>query len=52
MVAGNGTVKAVEIKGGHPILAQAAASAVSQWKWEPASHESRESVQVKFNPQQ
>jgi len=52
VVTENGTVKTVEIKGGHPVLAQAAASAVSQWKWAPASHESRESVQVKFIPQQ
>jgi len=50
LVASNGTVKSVEIKGGHPVLAQAAAGAVSKWKWEPASHETREPVEVKFNP--
>jgi TonB family protein len=52
VVAPNGKVKLVEIKGGHPVLAQAAADAVSRWKWEPADHESREPVEVKFVPSQ
>jgi len=43
-------VKSVEIRGGHPLLAQAAAAAISQWKWEPANHESRETVEVNFVP--
>jgi hypothetical protein len=41
-VAANGTVKAVDVRGGHPILAESAISAVRQWKFEPASHETRE----------
>jgi len=48
LVSANGKVKSVEIRGGHPLLAEAAATAVSKWKWEPASHESWETVEVKF----
>jgi TonB family protein len=48
LVAPNGKVKSVEVKGGHPILAQAALEAVREWKWEPSSRESREPVEIKF----
>lgn len=50
VVAPNGTVKSVEIKGGHPVLAAAAADAVRKWKWIPAMRESKEPVIVKFDP--
>ena len=50
LVAGNGTVRSVEITGGHPVLAQAAMGAIEKWKWEPAGHETHETVEVKFNP--
>jgi TonB family protein len=50
LVAADGTVKSVEIKGGHPVLAQAAQNAVRHWKWEPATHESHEVVELKFSP--
>jgi TonB family protein len=50
-VSADGSVKSVDLKGGHPVLAQAAVNAVRQWKWEPASHESHESVEVKFSPE-
>jgi TonB family protein len=49
-VAPNGTVKSVEVKGGHPMLAQAAADAVRKWKWVPATRETKEPVIVKFDP--
>jgi len=49
LVAPNGTVKSVEVKGGHPVLAQAAVDAVRQWKWQPAAHETKESVELKFH---
>jgi TonB family protein len=49
LVAPNGTVKSVEVKGGHPLLALAAQGALHQWKWQPATHESHESVELKFN---
>jgi TonB family protein len=51
LVAPNGTVKSLQIKGGHPMLAQAAADAVRRWKWVQAAHESKEPVIVKFDPE-
>jgi TonB family protein len=51
LVAPDGTVKNAEIKGGHPVLAQAALNAVRRWKWESAAHESHEVVEVKFSPE-
>ena len=50
LVAPDGTVKEVTIKGGHPVLAQAAANTVRQWKWEVASHESHELIEIRFSP--
>jgi len=49
LVAPDGSVKTVEVKGGHPVLVQAAANAVRRWRWEPAAHESHEVVEVKFS---
>ena len=50
VVAGNGAVKSTEIKGGHPVLAEAAVRAVRKWKWEPADRETHEEVELKFQP--
>lgn len=50
-VAPNGTVKNVEVRGGHPVLSDAAIGAVYKWRWEAAPHETQESVEVKFGPQ-
>ena len=50
LVAPDGSVKDVAIKGGHPVLAQAAANAVRHWKWEASARESHEVVEVKFSP--
>jgi TonB family protein len=50
LVAPDGTVKGVDVKGGHPVLAQAVMNAVRRWKWEPAAHESHEVVELKFSP--
>lgn len=49
-VSPDGSVRTVDVKGGHPVLAQAAVSSVLKWRWEPAPHESRETVEVKFEP--
>jgi TonB family protein len=51
IVQPNGLVKSVEVKGGHPLLVRAAQDAISKWKWAPASHETREPIEVKFDPQ-
>ena len=48
VVASTGKVRAVNIKGGHPLLAQAAVQAVSNWKWETAPSETHENVEVRF----
>jgi hypothetical protein len=29
---------------------QAAQNAILKWRWEPASHETREPIEVNFNP--
>jgi TonB family protein len=50
VVAQDGSAKTVEIKGGHPLLARAAQDAIQQWKWVPAPSETRELIEVKFNP--
>jgi len=50
LVAPNGVVKSVEVRGGHPVLVRAAENAIHKWKWAPASHETRESIEVKFDP--
>ncbi len=50
LVAPNGAVRSVEVRGGHPLLAQSAQNALRQWKWEPAAHETHESVELRFNP--
>jgi TonB family protein len=49
-VAPNGLVKSMEVKGGHPVLVQAAEDAVRKWKWAPTPHETTEPVTVKFDP--
>ena len=51
LVSPDGTVKETQIKGGHPVLAQAAVNSVRRWKWEPATHETHETVEVKFTPE-
>jgi TonB family protein len=51
LVAPNGAVKSISVKGGHPLLAQAAQDSIRDWKWEPSSHETHELIEVKFeNP--
>lgn len=50
LVAPNGTVKSVEVKGGHPLLAQSAQNALREWTWEAAPHETHEVVELKFVP--
>ncbi len=50
LVAPDGKVKSVEVKGGHPLLAQSAETALRQWRWSPASYESHETVELIFKP--
>jgi TonB family protein len=50
LVEPNGMVKTVEVKGGHPVLVRAAQDAIYKWKWAPSTHETREPIEVKFQP--
>jgi protein TonB len=50
LVDSSGKVKSIEVKGGHPILVQSAEAALHEWKWEPASHETHQVVELKFTP--
>lgn len=52
VVKPNGQVKSVDVRGGHPILVRAAEDAIYKWKWEPAARETREPIEVRFDPQQ
>jgi len=50
VVAPDGKVTAVQPMGGSPVLLQAAQDAVSQWKFAPAGGESKQVVELHFNP--
>jgi TonB family protein len=51
LVRPNGTVKSTRVIGGNPVLVEAAADAVSKWKFEPGSGETTELIQLTFVPQ-
>jgi len=48
IVRADGTVKQVRVMGGHPVLSEAAARSVMQWRYEPESKETTELVKVSF----
>ena len=48
VVAADGTVTAVELVGGSPLLAQASQFAVKEWKFSPAAAESKELIALHF----
>src|ERR1700757_2062935 len=50
-VAPNGTVKSIDVVGGHPLLTQSAVTAVGHWKFEPGPKETKESIEIRFDPQ-
>src|SRR5207247_11139262 len=50
LVAPSGVVKSVGVKGGRPVLVQAAENAVQKWRWEPATHETHEPIEFSFDP--
>jgi len=50
-VAPDGTVRSVQPMGGSPVLIQSASDAVSKWKFAPASAESKELIELHFDPQ-
>lgn len=50
LVMPNGSVKTVQIKGGNPLLAQAAENAVRGWKWEKLDRDTTETLEIHFTP--
>jgi TonB family protein len=51
VVKANGTVKTTRILGGNPVLLEAAKDAVIRWKFEPATTETTEVIQLAFGDQ-
>lgn len=49
VVSPDGTVKSVQPVGGSPLLVEAAEAAIAQWKFAPASAESKELVELHFH---
>ena len=47
-VDGSGAPKAIEVIGGNPVLVRAAQDSVNKWKWAPASAETTERVELRF----
>ena len=50
IVAPNGSVRSVQALGGNPVLIKAAQDAVTNWKFAPATEESREPIELHFDP--
>lgn len=48
VIAPSGKVLKTTVLGGNPLLASSAQQAVSQWKFEPASSETTELIEVNF----
>jgi TonB family protein len=50
VVKPDGTVKEVNVLGGHPLLVEALVRAVKQWRYQPGSKETVEVVKYSFGP--
>jgi TonB family protein len=50
LVLPNGKVKSTMVVGGSPVLAKAAVDAVEKWRWQEAPQESKELIELRFNP--
>ncbi len=50
VVAANGSVKETQPVGGNPVLLKSAEEAVKQWKYVSAPAESKELVEIQFEP--
>ena len=50
LILANGKVKSVKVVGGSPALIGAAVDAVGKWKFEVASEETSEIIQLTFEP--
>jgi len=45
-----GTVSKIQVRGGNPILAESAVTAVMKWKFAPAPAETTEEISLSFSP--
>lgn len=50
-IAPNGTVKKIDVLGGHPLLTQSAVTAVWRWKFEAGPKETNQPIEIKFETQ-
>ena len=50
-VAPDGTVRSVQAVGGSPVLIRAAEDALNKWKFATAAAETKELIELHFNPQ-
>jgi len=50
LVLADGTVKSIQVKGGNPLLVQAAQNAARKCKWTKADRESTVAVEFRFQP--
>ena len=50
VVASNGKVKETQVVGGSPVLARAAVEAIERWKWVAGTRETKELIQLNFQP--
>lgn len=50
LIEPNGKVKSFNAKGGHPVLVESAEDALRHWKWETASHETHQIIELRFTP--
>jgi TonB family protein len=50
VVRANGSVKSTRVLGGNPVLVESAQAAVSKWKFEAASGDTTEVVELTFTP--
>src|SRR6201993_2604171 len=50
LVLANGKAKSIQVKGGNPLLAQAAQNAARECKWAKSDNESTEAMEFRFTP--
>ena len=50
LVAPSGKVKLTQVMGGSPVLVKAAVDAIEKWKWAPAPQETKELIELTFQP--
>lgn len=51
IVAPDGTVVRTEVLGGSPVLVQSAADAITKSKWQVGPQETKELIEIKFEPE-